>query len=366
MSNVVQMMSTFQGAISFNQPLDQWDVGNVEYMDYMFYEASGFNQDISMWDTSRLTVADYMFAEAVSFDQDLSARNMENVRSAYEMFTNSALSTYNYNEMLHYWSKQNLQGWVNLGAFPTKYGGCVANAAIGIAGHNNLSGIFNWNITDGGKDNCDNPFITTWRLDYPNETIQIPTEYSTNLYDFEIDWGDGSAIEYYSGSNPYVDHIYANAGDYQVEIRGDFPRIYFANIGNEPRLISVDQWGSIHRDTMSYAFAGCQNMNVLATDAPDLSNVTDLSYMFLEVIALTGNLNHWNVSNVTNMEAMFGLATSFNSPLNNWDVSNVENMGLMFAYAYDFDQNINTWDTSNVQSTMGMFAFATNYNQPLS
>ena len=33
-------------------------------------------------------------------------------------------------------------------------------------------------------------------------------------------------------------------------------------------------------------------------------------------------LNKWNVSNVTNMQFMFDGARSFNQPLNNWNVSN--------------------------------------------
>ena len=37
-------------------------------------------------------------------------------------------------------------------------------------------------------------------------------------------------------------------------------------------------------------------------------------------------LNKWNVSNVTDMSGMFLGATSFNQPLNNWNVSNVKFM----------------------------------------
>ena len=39
-------------------------------------------------------------------------------------------------------------------------------------------------------------------------------------------------------------------------------------------------------------------------------------------------LDKWNVSNVTNMRWMFGYTTSFNQPLNKWNVSNVTDMEL--------------------------------------
>jgi surface protein len=69
---------------------------------------------------------------------------------------------------------------------------------------------------------------------------------------------------------------------------------------------------------------------MLATDAPNLSAVTDLSFMFLGVASFEQPLNNWDVSNITNMQSMFQ-HTNFNQPLNNWDVSNVTNMQGMFV-----------------------------------
>ena len=36
----------FANAISFNKPLNNWDVSNVKDMSYMFHEASSFNQPL--------------------------------------------------------------------------------------------------------------------------------------------------------------------------------------------------------------------------------------------------------------------------------------------------------------------------------
>jgi hypothetical protein len=46
------MWAMFQGATSFNQPLNNWDVGNVELMNMMFSGATSFNQNIGNWNLS--------------------------------------------------------------------------------------------------------------------------------------------------------------------------------------------------------------------------------------------------------------------------------------------------------------------------
>ena len=50
MSNVTYMMSgMFQNAISFNQPLNNWNVSQVRYMNKMFLGATSFNQPLNNW-----------------------------------------------------------------------------------------------------------------------------------------------------------------------------------------------------------------------------------------------------------------------------------------------------------------------------
>ena len=68
-----------------------------------------------------------------------------------------------------------------------------------------------------------------------------------------------------------------------------------------------------------------------------------------------GDISNWDVSNVTNMRWMFYRAHSFNQPLNNWNVSNVTNMMYMFNNAHSFNQPLNNWNVSNVENMLGMF-----------
>ena len=46
------MRYMFYNATSFNQPLDNWNVGNVRFMEYMFKDATSFNQPIGNWDVT--------------------------------------------------------------------------------------------------------------------------------------------------------------------------------------------------------------------------------------------------------------------------------------------------------------------------
>ena len=60
----------------------------------------------------------------------------------------------------------------------------------------------------------------------------------------------------------------------------------------------------------------------------DTSNITDMSYLFLES-DFNGDISKWNVSNVENMIYMFA-NSKFNGDISKWDVSNVVYKSCMF------------------------------------
>ena len=229
-----------------------------------------------------------------------------------------------------------------------------------------------------------------WRTTADDLVVNIPTEGSG--YDYSIDWGDGSAVE--TEQTGDASHTYAAAGDYTVTITGAFPRIYFFELSQADRdqLREVSQWGSIAWQSMELAFFGASNLQITATGAPDLSgvtnissmfrlatsftgaelsgwnvsNVTDMGFMFLGASAFNGNISNWEVGNVTTMRQMFINATSFNQDLSGWKVGNVTAMNTMFLGASAFNGNISTWDVSSVTTMQGMFSGATSFNQDLS
>ena len=89
----------------------------------------------------------------------------------------------------------------------------------------------------------------------------------------------------------------------------------------------------------------------------DVSNVTDMSYMFFacEELESVGDLSNWDVSKVTDMYCMFLNCKFFNQDLSGWDVSNVTNMAFMFYDCESFNQDISNWNVSNVTYAINMF-----------
>ena len=93
----------------------------------------------------------------------------------------------------------------------------------------------------------------------------------------------------------------------------------------------------------------------------DTSLITDMSRIFA-FSAFCGNISKWDVSNVTNMQWMFASASAFNQPIDNWDVSGVNDMSYMFDSAREFNQPIGDWDVSNVIAMVSMFENAGKFN----
>lgn len=388
------ILGLFEGATSFNQPINDWDISNVDNLFGLFYDASSFNQPLNNWKVDNVTTMASLFYGATAFDQDLSSWNVSQVQNMASMFGNAGLSNENYDLLLNSWSTQALQNGVNFSAGSSQY--CLGEEA-----RQKLIDDFGWTILDGGKvEDCEGPqrpFIMTWKTDNPgvseDNQITIPT-FKGEVYNYMVDWGDGSSDKGITGD---ITHTYANPGTYQVSISGEFPRIYFNDtnnqeIGDEEKIISIDQWGSILWNDFGGAFAGCRNLQLDAEDIPDLSNVRDTGFMFGGCSSLVGNssMNEWDLSGVVRMNSMFHGAVLFNADISRWDVSavsefgsmfwgassfnqdigdwNVESaitMNAMFNHAASFNGNIGSWNVSQVTDFILMFGYATNFNQNL-
>ncbi|WP_318345460.1 BspA family leucine-rich repeat surface protein [Flagellimonas baculiformis] len=207
-------------------------------------------------------------------------------------------------------------------------------------------------------------FVTTWKTEADNEEIYIITNVNYT-YDYTIDWGDGT-VEQLTGD---ASHAYASAGTHTVAIKGQFPAVFFSSdfvpSADPTMLQSIEQWGSIQWERMYGTFAKCSNMVLNATDTPDLSQVTDMSYMFRNAASFNGDLSGWDTSNVTYMGSMFAGANSFNGDISGWDTSKVIDMSYMFSGATAFNRDLSGWDTSNVAYMSAIFYGATAFDQNL-
>ncbi len=237
------------------------------------------------------------------------------------------------------------------------------------------------------------PFITVWRTNNPGTTnamtITLPLE-ATGTYNFVVDWGDGSTSTVTSAADPDITHSYSVAGDYTVKMRGQYSNLDSFSSPNPRKLLEITQWGDNVWTSMENAFNNCTDLQITATDTPDLSNVINaramfdgatsfnsninnwdvshienMSYMFRNTTNYNQNMNSWDVSSVTNMQSMFASATSFKGNISDWDVSNVINMQTMFDSATAFDTDISHWDTSSLENMSYMFYRASNFNAPI-
>lgn len=365
-SNVTDMLNMFFGATAFDQDIGTWNVGKVNNMNSMFSSAKTFNQDIGGWDVSLVTDMSYMFFEALSFDQNIGNWNISVVSDLTDMFRGAKLSTHNYDGTLTGWSGITVNNGLSFNGGNSMY--CRSDKA-----RKNLIDAFGWTINDAGVDpEC--YFKTTWKTDNPGASgdnqITIPT-FPGEIYDYTVDWGDGSSNTNVTGD---ITHSYTEPGIYQVSISGEFPRIYFYDLeeftssNDRDKIITVDQWGDMPWSSMQYAFMRCKNLDVIATDIPDLTYATSIKSMFASTNSLVYNpsINNWNTSSITNMSQVFSGASLFNQPLGNWDVSQVTDMSRMFQVAENFNQDIGNWDVSKVRDMQSMFYHSKKFNQDIS
>jgi surface protein len=214
-------------------------------------------------------------------------------------------------------------------------------------------------------------FLITVRTDNPGTSTDtqftIPT-YAGEIYNYNVDCDNDGVNEVAAQTGDYT-CSYTEPGTYSIRIEDNsgvgsgFPRIYFNNYGDKDKLLSVDQWGTGKWTSMESAFFGCSNLAGQASDAPDLTSVTNLRTMFRGATSFNQDIGSWNISNVTTMNSMFYGATSFNQDIGGWDTSNVTDMINLFAYAPNFNQDIGGWDTGNVSNMSGMFFDSSTFNQ---
>ncbi len=402
-SNVVNMRGMFHNTPDFNQDISNWDVGKVTNFSQLFLAGFGhqFNQDISGWNIGEHVISTIdmssMFKNAENFDVDLSTWDIGKVVNMTEMFLGAHLSLENYDATLIGWSTDSsgVDG-DGIDDIPTNINFHGGNSVFcfSVSERADLMNTYNWTVTDSGLA-CptENEFVTTWRTTMANESITIPTA-TGEVYYYTVNWGDGSAIETIT-TDASPSHQYTTEGIYTIRVSGLFPRIAFHNTGDKLKIIAIDQWGTNKWTSMSRAFYGCDFLRLYATDAPDLtlvtntdsmfhncrdlaspdlsswdtSNITNMSFMFRAATGFNGNISNWDVGSVTDFSSMFSSALVFNQNINDWNigehVTGTINMESLFRAAYAFNQPLNNWDVSKVTNMSSMFRFARNFNQPI-
>ena len=211
-------------------------------------------------------------------------------------------------------------------------------------------------------------FVTRWQTNVAGaiEATKITLNFQKAATDsYEVSWDCGDNFETVSANK--ITHDYGTAGTYNVCVRSTAPLHFYSPdlaTDEKAKLLEIKQWGTIPWSSFASAFKGMVNIQLTATDTPDLSQVTDMSSAFDGATNFTGHnsMNSWNTSGITNMSTTFGGASNFNAPIGNWDTSAVTNMNSMFYGATNFNQYIGKWQTGAVGNMAYMFFEAANFN----
>ena len=390
----------------------------------MFQDCSsltGTGGNIMYWDMSSVTGMNFMLAGCTNLDADLSNWDVSSIKNAEGFMAGAGLSTMNYDRILSGWSSQPVQSGVTISFGDTKYsiqsGELYRNALLS-------SG---WVITDGGRPPIG--FISTWNTtitdgnNYPSNTPPSPTDtvvlplLSFGVYDFGVDWGDGSQDQITSYNQSEVTHQYSSTGIYTISITGGITGWRFAGGGDDDKITNISQWGPLTLNN-DRAFYGCTGLEISTTDSlkfidspvptgswpfditlssffdvgswrvvyysgessmtgcdASVWDISDMTYMagFFSWCDMNSDLGSWDVSNVTDMSYMFSNASFDNggSPsISGWDTSSVTRMDSMFSYHYSFastgfNQPIGSWDVSNVSNFYAMFNYNAWFDQDL-
>jgi surface protein len=139
----------------------------------------------------------------------------------------------------------------------------------------------------------------------------------------------------------------------------------FVNAINFNRNIS--SWNTRKVTDFSYMFNGATSFNngsaPLTWSLSDVSAI-NMSFMFQGASSFNQDLS-WNTINVTNMDAMFYNAIAFNGNISNWDTRNVTSMSSMLGSGgstMNFNKDVSNWKTGNVTNMTNMFLRANSFN----
>ena len=413
--------------------IELWDMSSVESIRRFFRGAISFNQDLAGWNVSAAKDMSETFMNAYSFDQNLGAWHIGSASDLGNMFHGISLSTSNYDSTLIGWVQKGVNPQISFGgpntlvcvggiarqylidsrgwtivdggipdiipdlvtlpvirsdsaimsiAPPTASSGCTAiltattSTTFPITDCTEITWVFT-DVTGKQLEQKQlvmiDAFTLKWKTSASGSKSQITIGHRSNpsflgnfYYNYMVDWGDST---YNIGRTGDVTHVYNSpSGTIKtVSICGEYPNL---EGGTKENIQSIEHWGSIIWRNWYGNFSGISNLQITATDVPDLGLVSNMELAF-EGAGLTGlsipTINQWDVTNVTNMKRMFD-NSGFDGDLSNWNVSNVTDMSWMFRNSLIASGGLGAWGnkTSKVTQMRGMFENATNFNEDIS
>ena len=283
-------------------PINTWKTNLVSKMSNLFKDQTTFNEDISNWDVSNVTAMNGMFRDADWFNQPLNNWDVSNVISlAYMFYANSS-----FNQPLNSWNTSKVVS---------------------------LQEMFKSTQFDQDISNWDVSKVSDMRMVFQNATY-----FNQDISNWKLPTSGVSYDNYGSGSG-HSDGLFQDSDTLYFNVNG----YEFTDKAN--LQTAVDAW-CVNSDSAYLTYGHISNWNV--------SQVTDMSYLFDNKTSFNDDISNWDVSNVTNMTYMFHNAESFDQPIGNWNVSKVTNMKDLFFNAKSFNKTL-IWNVSSVTDMTSMF-----------
>ena len=266
-SGITDMVSLFEGLVTFDADISSWDTSTVTNMSYMFQNVGEegeliFNQDIGNWDTSNVTNMASMFKGNLNFNQDVGNWDTSNVTDMSQMFQYTSA----FNQYIGGWDTSKV----------TDMSSMFANADE-----------FNQDVGNWDTSNVINMSGTFKNADSFNQ---------------DIGGWDTSSVTNMSLMFAYVYEFNQNIGSWDTSNVTDMSQMFQATTAFNQY---IGGW--------------------------DTSNVTTMAGMFLSATAFNQYIGGWDTSNVSSMNYMFYQSMVFNQDLSGWCVITISTSPSNFA-----------------------------------
>ncbi len=328
--HITNMDGMFQGATNFNGDISNWNTQNVTNMNQMFYEATAFNGDISNWNTQNVTDMTAMFMKATSFNQSIGSWNLSSLAHANEMFKDCNMPDTTYSKILRGWGFS----WRTPHDIVFNSGLTYCSDPFVRKAHQNLVDK-GWQMGDYKDNTLDpSPFVTIWELSGSQNYIKFPG-ISFGKYTLAIEQQQNGDWLILSATNTSGTCTFTglSAGTYKISAypsKLSFKGFRASALSKtDPKPVDIVQWGHVVWRELENAFYKCSDLTMSATDAPDLSQATNLFCMFYKATSFNGDISNWNTQGVTDMSGMLQGSKSFNQDISSWNLNSLTDADQM-------------------------------------
>lgn len=325
--------------------------GNLSDLFGMFRGCSNFSggTHFKYWDLSGITSLRNMLGSTPAFTSDISDWDVSNIRNFSGLFYDCI----NLNQDFSKWNVSNAV------TFKHMFQDCTNFTGVGLE---------NWKV---GK-------VRDFSL-----AFSLCSNFNADL----SAWDTSSAVnmqEMFQSASAFTG---TGIGAWNVENVKNFKWV-LANCVNFETDLSG--WNPKSATTLASAFWGDSLFTGTGLENWDVSNVSNMNYIFTNCISFDCDLGAWNTESATTMTStfwdcrlydgrglenwdvskigdfqwLFGLS-AITQDISGWDMSSAQYLSGMFYQCPVFNVDLSAWNTSNVETGVDMFVSAAAYNQPI-